>query len=65
MRRSLSSLLLALICAGVLLPFLQGSPTDVPACCRRDGKHHCMRRSGADGFKSAAMVCPYRSLRVL
>ena len=65
MRRCLSSLLLLLICAGVLLPLVEASSTDVPACCRRDGKHHCMRSVGADGFKSAAMVCPYRSLRTL
>src|ERR1039458_6732780 len=66
MRRSLSTLLLALVGAGVLLPLLQASRTEVPACCRRDGKHHCMMHSmGAEGFKSAAMVCPYGSLRVL
>ena len=65
MRRCLSSLLLVLTCAGVLLPLLQGSSTDVPACCRRDGKHHCMRPTGADGFKSAVAACPYRCLRVL
>src|SRR5271167_291517 len=65
MRRCLSSLLLVLICAGVLLPLLQASSTDVPACCRRDSNHHCMRSTGADGIKSAALVCPYRCLRVL
>src|SRR5580658_4255553 len=65
MRRYLSSLLLALICFGALLPFLQSSPADGPACCRRDGKHHCTRPAGADGFRSSAMVCPYQYLRVL
>src|SRR5271157_2725451 len=65
MRPCLSSLLLVLICTGVLQPLLHASSTDLPACCRRGSNHHCMRSTGADGIRSAAMVCPYRSLRVL
>ena len=45
-----------------------GSGRSVPACCRRDGKHHCMMAKRAlalvdDGpsFRSAEPACPYRS----
>jgi hypothetical protein len=44
-----------------------GRDTSVPACCRRDGKHHCMMAKRAlalvdDGpsFRPAEPVCPYR-----
>ena len=42
MRRVLTSLLLFLISAQMVLPFVAGgAASDLPACCRRDGKHHC------------------------
>ena len=42
--------------------------SSVPACCRRDGKHHCMMAKRAlalvdegQSFRSAEPACPYRS----
>ena len=64
MRRILAISMLLVLGVGLGLPFVQAQET-VPACCRRDGKHHCMGSMGADGFKSAAIACPYRQVRVL
>ena len=63
-RRILAISMLFVLGVALGLPFVQAQET-TPACCRRDGKHHCMGSMGADGFKSAAMACPYRYLRVL
>jgi hypothetical protein len=44
-RRLLSLLLLAVFSLPLILPALalgQGPDSNLPACCRRDGKHHCM-----------------------
>ncbi len=44
MRRAVSILLLALLCFPNLLSVLTQSSSDesrLPACCRRNGKHHC------------------------
>jgi hypothetical protein len=44
LRRLLSVLLLAVFGLPVVSPFFAMSTTDVarlPACCRREGKHHC------------------------
>ncbi len=67
MRRALASLLLVLISFGAALPFVRELQTNVPACCRRDGAHHCMAMTAttADGFKAAAGNCPYRHLAVV
>jgi len=63
MRRSLANLLLFLICLGAALPLVTVLQTGVPACCRRDGSHHCVTGShGPDGFRAAAGACPYRRL---
>lgn len=66
MRRILSISLLVVLGIGLGLPFVQAQET-VPACCRRDGKHHCNANMGASGessglpgFKSAVETCPYR-----
>jgi len=59
MRRSLASLLLAVLLGTFALPFLQAKQT-VPACCRRGGKHHCAASSGADGFHANACCCRFQ-----
>jgi hypothetical protein len=47
MRRELASLLLGLISFPLIAPLLLASTdSDLPACCRRDGKHHCSMASG-------------------
>lgn len=51
MRRPVASLLLAILLCGFALPLLQAQTT-APACCRRDGRHHCQAPAGPDGFRS-------------
>ena len=43
MRRALATLLLALFSFSLISPALLASDpeSNLPACCRRDGKHHC------------------------
>jgi hypothetical protein len=44
MRRVLASLLVALFSFSLIAPAVFASDADskLPACCRRNGKHHCM-----------------------
>ncbi len=65
MRRLAASFLLLLLCAGMTLPLLQAQGSSVPACCRRNGKHHCEMLPQGDGFRTAAPGCPYRSFTAL
>jgi hypothetical protein len=65
MRRISASLLLALLCFGFALPFLQAQRSSIPACCRRDGKHHCAMSANGNGFRTSAANCPCRHLSVL
>jgi hypothetical protein len=58
MRRSLASLLLAVLMAPLASPLAQAQP-DVHACCRRNGQHHCETTAGADGFRTSASCCPF------
>jgi hypothetical protein len=53
-RRILASLLVVLFSFSLLAPALVASDTDskLPACCRRDGKHHCTQATGS-GFHAA------------
>jgi hypothetical protein len=70
MRRLLSICLFAATLLPVLAPLLSlGAMADtvVPACCRRDGKHHCMgdmaAMPSADGQQRAQApreMCPYQ-----
>ena len=42
MRRAFALLLLAVIGSPMITPLLfAGARAELPACCRRDGKHHC------------------------
>ena len=70
-RRLLSILLLAVFALPVAVPLFasaQDADAGLPACCRRDGKHHCMMMS-MDGhgspassepqYRAPAEKCPY------
>src|SRR5579884_2542356 len=59
-RRFPAILLLLLFSAGLFLPaFATSSDSKLPACCGRDGQHHC--QTPADGSASGALIqaaCP-------
>jgi hypothetical protein len=70
MRRVLTSFVLCVLAWWFLAPLALAVTADTtPACCRRNGMHHCM--SGMSGmststdplpaFRSQATYCPYRS----
>jgi hypothetical protein len=67
MRRLSTYFALSLIWAGLLAPFVSAAQlSPVPACCRRNGMHHCQMysRSSRDtgreaGFQSPRPKCPY------
>ena len=70
--RAMSGVLLAFFLLPLFIPFSSfGSETTLPACCRRDGKHHCamsarLRESVQSASsepiaRAATPVCPYRS----
>jgi len=59
MRRSLASLLLAVLIGTFAQPFVQAKQ-NVPACCRRGGQHHCGASAGPDGFRSTVPCCPFQ-----
>jgi len=47
MRRTFASLLVLLFSFPLIAPLLAANlAQDVPACCRRDGKHHCAMSEG-------------------
>src|ERR1700690_3568752 len=60
MRRVPASLVLLLLGLGYALPFLQSGRDTTPACCRREGKHHCTMAPNGDGFHSVAANCSHR-----
>jgi hypothetical protein len=54
------ALVLVFACEIVPPAFLAGAGESSPACCRRDGKHHCQSQSGtAEGLVLATVRCPY------
>jgi hypothetical protein len=70
--RAMSGVLLAFFLLPLFLPFFNpGSESNLPACCRRDGKHQCAMSAGfrrsALSASSGPIVCaelppcPYRS----
>ena len=59
MRIAIANLLLVVSMAGYCLPFLQAQVT-APACCRRNGEHHCAASPTQEGYHAAAVPCPYR-----
>lgn len=67
MRRVLSISLLVISLWAMIVPLLaHDADSDLPPCCRRDGKHHCammdaylrMKASGAPTFSAPPMRCP-------
>jgi hypothetical protein len=71
-RRVLAVALMATFAAPSLALLCAGKEPSLPACCRRDGKHHCMGRtsgmvaSGTDvpAVRDFSSCCPYRLQRV-
>jgi hypothetical protein len=65
MRRTIALALTVLFSWTLMAPiFGPGAGANLPACCRRNGKHHCMMRGverpGGDqkGFTSVSEKCP-------
>jgi len=65
MRRSIAVALMMLFSWMLIAPlFAPDAEVSLPACCRRNGKHHCMMRmmerlSGKEtGFTSVSEKCP-------
>ena len=55
MRRFFAVLLLAIFGSFLSAPLLalsSDAESNLPACCRRDGKHHCMMHAGKSVFSS-------------
>jgi predicted membrane-bound spermidine synthase len=68
---AIASVLIAAILCGALTPLAEASSSkSLPACCRRDGKHHCARRlpehvdDQSTVFRSKSEPCPYRAADV-
>ena len=53
MRAAVTSLLLALFSSSLIAPLLADPAGDIPACCRRDGQHHCGMSEGTIGQGSS------------
>jgi hypothetical protein len=76
MRRLITISLLAMLGLQFVLPLLAltaRSETNLPACCRRNGRHHCMMGMAERGqhtsrdpqFTSPPPKCPYRPAAVV
>jgi hypothetical protein len=70
MRRFIASFALCVVAWSFVAPVALGvTETATPACCRRNGKHHCTGTSGIAGmsaddlpsFRVNSPDCPYRS----
>lgn len=69
MRRILATFLIAIIASGFLLPVVMSAgENSTPACCRPNGKHHCLMMQVSAQEDSArslprihgpVSVCPY------
>jgi hypothetical protein len=71
MRRAIAVSLMMLFSWTLIAPLLaRDSEANVPACCRRNGRHHCMMRrmmqlTGAQrGFTAVSEKCPYNPASV-
>jgi hypothetical protein len=63
-RRMLAISLLILFALPITLPLFgaDAAAASVPACCRRNGKHHCMMSMGSSRDSSLLIIwqkCPY------
>jgi hypothetical protein len=70
LKRLIADTMLVILIASLLAPLALGfQQSSVPACCRRNGKHHCMAgMSGmmpsndkAPSFRTLPSRCPFRS----
>lgn len=65
MRRALAIFLLVGFSLPLIAPLLASTPSEasLPACCRRDGRHHCMGAAamGQTSSRNATIAerCPY------
>jgi hypothetical protein len=68
MRRALASFLLAVLSFPLIAPILCANPgSNLPPCCRRDGKHRCAmamaametESSSGPAFRAVQARCPY------
>jgi hypothetical protein len=67
MRRTIAISLMMLFSWTLIAPLLASdADANLPACCRRNGRHHCMMRrmmqlTGTQrGFTAVSEKCPYR-----
>jgi hypothetical protein len=65
MRRTIALALTVIFCWTLIAPvFGPGADANLPPCCRRNGKHHCMMRmmqrlgGSQKGFTSVSEKCP-------
>jgi len=61
MRRAVAISLMMLFSFALIAPLLApDADANLPACCRRNGKHHCMmrNRTGQKGFTTLTETCP-------
>jgi hypothetical protein len=64
MRRFLASLLLVVISLSLVSPLLaSAAKSDVPACCLRNGKHHCAMGApvSSNGNPGLRADCPFQN----
>ena len=59
LQRILAILLLALTGFPLVGPALAANSSPVPACCRKDGKHHCTQPDRSGPSFVAATCCSY------
>jgi len=65
MRRAFAILLVTVFSLPLIAPALASAPDDsqLPACCRRDGKHHCTMNIEVGNLPPSSLVisakCPY------
>lgn len=62
MRRALAIFLLVGFSLPLIAPLLASTPSEasLPACCRRDGQHHCMMLGqGSPQDRTVAPKCPF------
>jgi hypothetical protein len=71
MRRAIAISLMMLFSWTLIAPFYaRDSDANLPACCRKNGKHHCAMRTmgklagNQRGFSTVAEKCPYCLLSV-
>jgi hypothetical protein len=62
MRRGLTVFVLAVLCFPLIAPLLRADAApELPACCRRGGKHHCAMMDLAAGSSSGQALGSLRS----